>query len=234
MSWFENTYGDGNFYTDPGVDRSAHLKAQGSLTYLEFIDIVKYLWEQAHPDVYLVANQGTNQQDLDRAYIVYSLELRRAVSNEPKRKFREKIWDSESNKWVWITGQRFLNIVAFTIIHTDPRVAEEVIEVFERFMTEYTPVFKAVGASDFLYARRLADSQENRQGSDISKRTVTYQLTTEIVEALPVDTIKEIVFNIRVMLTNSNNMAPHPLIGATPNIDYNIVDDYQAFATPNF
>lgn len=227
---------------DVSIDRAfgAPLQAAGNLTYLEFISIVKLLWENIHPDIPVVPTQPL-------AYavypcIVYGLELRKSHTTEPKPRSRNVV---ERDHMVY--GQRFQNIVSFTITNkisggadSDNRysggeVADAIAESFEDFMLEYTPVFKRLGASELVYARRLADSEENKDNLDVAKRTVTYMLTTEKLLVTSVSLIEKIAIDIRTFMAHEKELVKESLEKSTPdysNFEVNTIDLYQS-STPN-
>lgn len=222
------------------------LQAEGNLTYLEFIAVVKSLWENGHPNYPIKAttsgdssftwyNPESNSLENTDAIIVYSLELRKAHSVEPKPRMRQI-----TNNNIYIYGQRFQNIVSFTAMapvgnrqgndpskvcddHDNAYLVESLIEAFEDFMLEYTPIFKKIGASELVYSRRLSDSEVNRDQKDVHKRTVTYMLTTEKTFAAQAGTIERISIDVRQYMAYEAEM----LVGATPNyadITVNLID----------
>lgn len=223
------------------------LQAAGNLTYLEFISVVKLLWENLHPDIPIVPTQPAQYSSYP--CIVYGLELRKAHTTEPKPRSRNIV-----EKDVMVFGQRFQNVVSFTVTtkmmggaskssdagsaaarYDGADVADALAELFEDFMMEYTPVFKRLGASEFVYARRLADAEENKGNTDIVKRTVTYMLTTEKLLVTSVAQIDKIVIDIRTYMAHEKELVKEPLEKATPDysdIETNIIDLYQT-ATPN-
>lgn len=219
------------------------LQASGNLTYLEFVTVVKALWENAYPDIKIKPIQSGTYADYP--VIVYGLELRKAHTSEPKPRTRT----TQTNKCVVVFGQRFQNIVSFTVIteansgakqgsaarYSGPEVADNIIEIFEDFMLEHTPVFKRLGASEFVYSRRLSDSEENRDSTDICKRTVTYMLTTEKLFVQDVDMIESIVVDVRRYMSYERSIWDEAYSNATPNFsgtELNIVDLHQS-STPN-
>lgn len=216
------------------------LQAAGNLTYIEFIALVKALWENAYPQIPIEPEAGGQYTAFP--VITYKLELKRTHTVEPKPRTRHLPRDSQEI----IFGQRFQNIVSFSV-HTranradvsgdenpgyvGAEVADRIIELFEDFMLEHTPVFKRLGASEFVYSRRMSDSKSNRNGIDVCTRTVTYMLTTEKLIATTVGRIEKIVVDVRRYMATE----PRNLIPATPNyenIDINLIDLYQS-ATPN-
>jgi hypothetical protein len=107
------------------------------------------------------------------------------------------------------------------------------MEAFEDFMLEYTSIFKAAGASELVYSRRLSDSEINRDGKDIHKRTVTYMLTTEKTFAIANNRIEKIVVDARTWMAYEKELIKNQL--ATPNYsgtEGNVIDLFQG-ATPN-
>jgi hypothetical protein len=162
-------------------------------------------------------------------------------------RYRDKAL-GDDGKYYIIEGQRFQNVVSFTVIvqadagkiegdtvrYVGAEVADRIMERFEDFMLEYTPVFKKLGASEFVYARRVSDTETNMDQTDVIKRTVLYLLTTEKISVSAVDIIDKIVYDVRQYI------ASQP---ATPTYDYNrviyagrektnLVDLFQS-ATPN-
>lgn len=205
------------------------MRAKGNLTYLEFIRLVQRVWQEAHPEIPMV----TSGADDPAKYpcIVYSLQLRKTHPNEPKMRYRQ---DEDAGEDVFIVGgQRFQNIVYFAAVGEAQNVeaVEELIEVFEDFMMEFTPVFKELGASELVYARRLSDTEENRSGSGVVRRTVSYMVTTEKVIATRYARLKEIVISARVWLEEStiyaggtiyDNSPRYHLSGPDANLTYQL------------
>jgi uncharacterized membrane protein len=245
-------------FPQPGVNDSwpdklfgEPLKAVGNMSYAEFIDILQILWNRIYPDIDIVPVSSGKYAKYP--CISYGIELRKAHNNEPKPKTRQFI--KEVSQYIY--GQRFQNIVAFTVMtraeagsidsnasqeqqqselmYVGAEVADKIIDIFEDFMLEYTPVFKALGASEFVYARRLSDEEINKDQTDIVKRTVTYMLTTEKLMAASVDKIEKIVLDVRTYYAYEKSLVEQSQRMATPNLDnteINIVDLYQS-ATPN-
>ena len=202
---------------DVSINRAfgAPLQAAGNLSYLDFIAVVKLLWENIHPDIPVKPNHGGSYASFPA--IIYGLEIRKPHTVEPKPRSRQVVENDHM-----IFGQRFQNVVSFTIItkadrassesnlgegrYVGAEVADALAEVFEDFMLEYTPVFKRLGASELVYARRLADSEETRSNIDIIKRTVTYLLTTEKLIQTSVSVIEKVALDVRTAMSYETNL----------------------------
>lgn len=220
--------GDNTPYSSgPGPRWGPPLKADGNLTYLEFIDLVQRYWEDVHPDVPIVpAQPKTVAHD---PTIVYGLELKKTHSSEPKPRYREEIiQDGDEN--IVIQGWRFQIIVSFTVVASDPRLAEEILEVFENWMFELQPAWKRLGVSELVYARRLPDSELNQGDEDMAKRAVTYMLTVEKLLRTPVSKINEIIVDARVWLAN-NRATPQQATPHNPVMTH--IHDQYSSATPS-
>jgi len=205
-------------------------------------------------DISLVSSLSLKNIKLYSKYpcITYGLDLKKAHTSEPKPRTRQVLNDINQH----VYGQRFQNIVAFTVItradagsieatvgtddHTTElryigaEIADRIMEVFEDFMLEYTPVFKRLGASEFVYARRYSDSEINRDETDVNKRVVTYMLTTEKLLATTHEKIESIVIDIRNYYAYEREIIEQAN-AATPNFEgteINIIDLFQT-ATPN-
>lgn len=184
----------------PNLSPTAHrptLRAEGNLSYLDFISIVGQLWEQGHPDIPFIPTQGKNFAKTPA--IVYGLEVRTTHTAEPKFKFREQINDGDDS--YIIAAQRFDNIVTFTAVTTnDPTQCEVLIEAFEDFMIEHTPIFKKLGLSEIVYSRRFADREDTRESEDLCLRRVAYKVTIEKIRQLSINKLAQIEANVRVYL----------------------------------
>jgi hypothetical protein len=217
-----------NYASDeyPPINKSAHLKADNNLSYLEIIDLIKYLWEKGHPDVEFVPASSNGISSPDKGYIVYGLEGRSATKDYAKARPIEMIRDTESGKDIEVWMQSFDNFVSFASVHRDPRVSEEIIEAFEDFMIESTPVLKSLGVGELLYSRRYPDREDARIGEDMCVRTVVYRIMIQKIRKVEHDLIEKISIDVRVWLRNQQQ---YPLNQATPNIELVITDQ----ATPN-
>lgn len=181
-------------------ETNSPLRAQGNLNYIQFLQLLQKMWLDAHPDVPLVAQGG--KEFSKYPVMTYRLDLRRTIQNEPKPRMREQIITSPGEQNLIIFGQRFQNVVTFTAFtNSNPQLAEELIEVFEDFMIEFTPVFKALGLSELLYARRLPDTDGSRgKGLGIVERSVSYMVTTEKVIVTRKDKIEQIIIDARTFV----------------------------------
>lgn len=270
--WPEHT--SSQVLQSPGVLVGSEQISDGRMEYLDFIVLVKRFWEEAHPQIPILphavnrqafvqyggsaetangytdlgnASNATGSSYLDEypAVIGYSMELRKAHTNEPKPRMRQNVMDNHYT----IYGQKFQNIVGFTVMSkvgtfqgadsTTTRddidaavLCDRVMETFEDFMVEFTPIFKACGASDLVYSRRLSDSEINRDGNDIHKRTVTYMLTTEKTYRVENSIIRSIAIDARAWLASKNVSASDLATPNYENITVNVVDLFQT-ATPN-
>lgn len=178
------------------------LRARGNLTYTEFIRLVQNLWSQVHADIPI---RATGARD-DAVYpcILYGLESRQPHTNESKHRLRETLEDENGVPYS-ILGQRLDNLISFAAVtEKDPLLAEEIMETFELFMLEMTPLFKEMGVSEFLYHRRLPDSEQDRPGEGVVQRRVVYMVVLERIAAIKRERIEQMM--IRARLTLSQDM----------------------------
>jgi len=232
----------------PDVPRG-QMRAKGNLSYLEFIALIKRIWESAHPDIPLLpAGSSKNAQ---YPCINYSIDVSKTHPQDPKMRYREVLDSGEEGKVAVMTAQRFQSVVKFTVTNETTsdyaaEVADEIIEAFEDFMLEHTPVFKEMGVSEFVYARRYSDTEENRSGMGVVVRSVGYMLTTEKVRKTDRARLESILIDARMWLRKEvavggrNNNPVHdqpryyrlpgqyPLITATDagSTDFYIEDSY--------
>jgi hypothetical protein len=115
-----------------------------------------------------------------------------------------------------VQGQRFENLIIFSALTSSsdpdptdgkdnygPEFAEYLIEAFEDFMLEYTPVFKRLGLSEILYSRRTPDNEQSRFSGDLNKRSVAYLVVTEKIRTTEIAKIEEIVIFARQFLATN-------------------------------
>lgn len=173
------------------------LKAKGNLSYLQFISLLKHIWEEGHPDIPMRPVQSNKFSRYP--VIIYSLQNRTPFHNEPKQKFRELQYKEDTN--LITQAQRFNNIIIFKVVtETNPELCEAVIETFEDFMLEFTGYLKEFGVSDMFYVRRLPDGDQTRPDGDIDERSVAYNVILEKIRIHEVAKIQQIIVKARVML----------------------------------
>jgi len=188
--------------THPNVPRG-QMRAKGNLSYLEFISLVKRIWESAHPDIPLLPSGSS--RNAQYPCINYSIDVSKTHPQDPKMKYREVLDSGEEGKVAVMTAQRFQSVVKFSVTNETTsdyaaEVADEIIEAFEDFMLEHTPVFKEMGVSELVYARRYSDTEENRSGMGVVVRSVGYMLTTEKIRKTDRARLESILIDARMWL----------------------------------
>ena len=210
------------------VMTNAPLRAKGNLGYIQFLQLLQKMWTDAHPDIPLIAQGG--KEFSSYPVMTYRLDLRRTIQNEPKPRYREQIITAPGENNMIIMGQRFQNIITFTAFSNEnPQLSEEISEVFEDFMIEFTPVFKELGLSEILYARRLPDTDGSRgKGLGIVERSVSYMVTTEKVIVTEKAKLEKVLIDARIFVEDpywqTQYAAP-----ATPIV----LNIYDQLSTPN-
>ena len=211
----------------------------GALNYLEFVQIVKKMWEEVHPEIIMIPYNPNRDMSISFDEVItkivssnppssrlphyppivigYALELRKPHTMDPKPRMRHQLKEYSASESVTFYGQKFQNIVSFTGMvevgtffgeNNDQTyddvdasiVADQIMDAFEDFMVEHTPILKAAGASDLVYARRVSDSELNKDGKDVLQRQVMYMLTTEKTYAISNARIQKIAVDARAWL----------------------------------
>lgn len=179
---------------------SEFMRHRGNLSYPQFIRLVTKMWMDAHPDIPIVAT-GTKEFP-KYPVITYRLDLRKTLPTEPKPRYREEL-ETDTGQRIVIAGQRYQNVVTFTVFsQIDPEQAEEVVELFEDFMIEFIPVFKEVGISELVFARRNPDMHDTRPAEGVTERSVTYLVTTEKIIVTTVEKLNEVSVDARIWREN--------------------------------
>lgn len=214
-------YSGNNLFGRPG------LRGGVALSYAETMRVIAELWNRQHKDVPLVPNQKGERAVYPS--IVYQLEDRRPVPNEPKPRHRNGY---VSHPGVLVFAQNFTNTVSFNAkTITDPEFAEEIIDSFENFMDVAIPLLKSSGVQEIFYDRRFGEFTETRRDEDINVHAVVYRFTTEKIRFIERPLLDEIFVDIRTIVDNTLNAA------ATPNTSNDHITvqitDQLSFATPN-
>jgi hypothetical protein len=220
------------YIRDESIDNPDHatplitprIQAPYNITYLGFIDLIEYLWIKAHPEIIFTPFADNNVYDPELGYVVYSLVNREPKQNNPKPRYQEAIDNPDNiNKKMVIFTQSFINSIRFTAVHKSPRVAEELIEVFEDFMLEHTPIFKRFGLEELQYGRRASDEHKGRFGEDLAARSVIYMVVIQKIVITDINKLEEIW--IEIMTRDS--------VDATPNSVFQPVFIVPPHATPS-
>lgn len=187
---------------NPQHMRTAPLQAARNLSYLDYIDLIEFVWGLAHPEIIFGPIKPDKTYDPEKGYLAYSLENRVTAQNNTKPRPRQEVDHPENpQERIGIWTQSFNNIISFTALHRNPRVADEIIESFEDFMIEATPLFKHLGIEEMVYGRRISDDHEKRYGEDIAARTVYYSVTTQKVLLINQSKLQELVQAVTTNLT---------------------------------
>ena len=189
-------------YDNKWGDRKPPITAFGNIQYLDFIDMVKLLWEDGHPGIYLVASGNTATSHAENGYITYSKIRRVPKDNNTKPRSVYEGPDELGND-IAVLSQSFINDIKFTAIHREPRVAEEMLEEFEIFMMEITPLLKMKGIEELLYGQGLADEDNERAGLDLSGRSVLYRVITQMVFVIRPTILER--YSIKLDIMNSGS-----------------------------
>lgn len=215
----------------PPIYQHNRLTATGNLDYISFLRVVQKLWIDSHPDIPLIASGGPEVSEYP--VIIYRLAYRNTVKDESKPRYRETIATRPTDAAIVNRGQRFNNYITFTVMtEQDPHLGEAIVEQFEDFMMEFTPVFKQLGVSDIFYGRREPDQEDLRPtGTNRIERSVTYQVITEKIIQIDYNKLNTFYVNIQTFLASN----PVWLEEASPNIYIDLIDQYGATpgSTPN-
>lgn len=198
-------------YNKPYGSQFPPIQAKGSLTYLQFIQVVKNLWEEGNPEVAFVPMGGKQNWDPDKGYIIYSQDRAVVKGDQLKPRLRH-IVDGATGKKIMVFTQSFNHIVRFTAVHRDPAIAEQILESFEDFMIRpVTIIAKMLGLEELIYDRRPPSDMEKRYGDDVADRAVCYLVTVQKVLSIETDKLQEAYIQASIAIGMGD---------ATPNGDF--------------
>jgi hypothetical protein len=202
---FDYTQDKGNLnkspeYEKPYGESLPALRAQGALSYLEFIDVLTELWTDSHPEIRLLPYSAFERYDPEKGYVIYSLEKKVSMSDTPRMKMHTiEDHPTDVTKKVVVFRQSFQIVINFTAMHSNPRTAEEIIEAFEDFMMPVSHVFLRLGLQSITYHGRTRDQHESRTGQDLESRNSMYSLVVQKVEPIEIDKLDELVVQVQTL-----------------------------------
>ncbi len=223
-----------NISKDPAFQKAygqplPRLTANKNMEYLQFIDSVEYLWHAEHPEISFQPFADNHTFNPDKGYIVYSLVDREPTQNNAKARYQEMVdHPDDPDKKLVIYTWSFMNSVKFTALHQNPRIAEEIIEAFENFMIQTTPVYLELGVQSSMYGRRASDEHKTRYGDDLAARSLIWMVITQKVITTDLDRLKEILIEVQHLRIDT------PYEQATPDhgkVEVVLLDNH---ATPSF
>lgn len=182
--------------------------ARGNLTYLQFIDLLKALWSKANPEVEFVPMGNREAFKPEKGYIVYSLESKKAASDNLKPRFMEDVISTDKEEFQGtIYIQKFDYLLEFSAVHKEPRTAEEILDAFEDFMMIITPELKYSGVQDLYYNRRITDRDQSRFGGDVAYRTVMYLVMLQKMLVAKRQILESVRLDVRTVTNRCVGMA---------------------------
>lgn len=177
------------------------IQAFGNVTFSQFMDVIGQIWEKAHPEVKFKPLGSREKFNPEVGYIIYSLENKKPADNNLKAKFRTDMVNTDTGlKEGAVFTQSFDHLIQFTAVHTDPHIAEELIETFEDFMMVVTPQFVYAGVEKIFYNRRVADRDETRFGQDVSSRAVQYLAQLQKLILINTNILESVRIDVRLLL----------------------------------
>lgn len=207
------------------MQQPSQLRAEKGIDYLGFIKLVTDLWKEVHPDIPIRPTQSPKYAKYP--VIVYGLEMRKTHVTEPKKRFRETEYRRDDDTHLMIHAQRFDNVITFTVItENNPKYCETIIETFEDFMMEHTPVFKQMGVSEFTYVRRKPDHEVTKPDEDNDERAVSYLVVLEKVIVTEVGKLEHILVKARTDMRHYYSGSEFWWADPTDGSDENDIPEY--------
>lgn len=200
-------------------------QAKGNISYLQFIDVVDNLWRSGHPEIQFGPFGAHKIFNPEYGYIIYTLEDKKPRANHPKPRLYEVINDElDPSKKIAVFIENFNAIVKFTAIHKDARVCEELVEQFEDFIIEITPILKMIGLENIYYVRRMADSHETRYGDDVSTRAVAYQIGIQKILTTDLSILQGVLIQAQAVIAGDATPS-YNLATPTYKVNVNLMDN---------
>lgn len=173
-------------------DASEYTRADKGATLPDFFERVKHMVlnvralkeerVEFYPDDSLRPEVDLSKK-IDHPYIFYTLISRVPRDMNIKPRYREEIWDRNTNGTVAqqgaIYGQIFDCDVQFNIVATDYSQADRVMYAFEDAMLTYTGSFKKNGVSEIVFLRQFTDSNLDIYRQEMSVRSLVFRVSIE-------------------------------------------------------
>lgn len=174
--------------------------ADGSLTFAQFGELVSQTWAKAFPKVPMFP-AGTPSDEATATCITWACANRKRMNSAKDRVTDDFIGDDGSALTKRIGEYRC--VFEVRISAATPLEANQLIETFERFMSQYTGAFKKAGVRELVYLERLPDSWERIGSQTVSHRTVQYEMHEQISVVINGPLIKDIEVIANVLRSTS-------------------------------
>lgn len=151
--------------------------ADGNLTFAEFGELVSQTWAKAFEEVPMFP-MGTPSDESQLPTVTWSCADRRRKNAAKDRVIDEFIGD-DGVPYTKRIGE-YRCVFEVRVSAATPVEANQLIEAFERFMSQYVGAFKRAGAQEILYLERKPDEYERKGAQHVSHRIVQYEFHEQI------------------------------------------------------
>lgn len=164
---------------DPYLDR--RLKAEGNISFLEFIDTLQELWQKAGKKGKFIRDEPI-KEGMELPVITFRT-LRRIIDHnfkDHKPRYRQTIRHPyKPDEFIDILGQVFQVWVEFSVLSTSAEEADEMVEDLIDFIELYKGYFRLHGVKDIRFYAQLSDKVLKDHNIPIACRTLQYTMWFE-------------------------------------------------------
>jgi hypothetical protein len=146
--------------------------ADGTLSFAEFGELVSQVWVKAVPNVPMYP-AGTPSDEVNLPSVTWSCSGRVRSRGAKDRIIDEFIGD-DGKAYTKRIGE-YRCVFEVRVSAAQPSEANQLVETFERFMSQYVGAFKKAGARELLYLERKPDEYERLGAQHVSHRIVQYE-----------------------------------------------------------
>lgn len=183
------------------------LRSDKPITFLEFIDDLRKLWEAAGNKGKII-RQNPLKEKSSYPTITYRL-LGREINDtfkDIKPRYRTTIRHPDiEGEFIELYGQVFDIPVEFCVYSTSAEEADELVIQFEDFLQTYAGFFKRNGVQEILFKKQKEDEVINEGRVYVSKRTLIYTLRFEKIVTRFLNEIEQIAIQAKIFDISKEN-----------------------------
>lgn len=192
--------------------------ADGNLSFSEYGELVSRIWLEAYPSVPMYP-YGTPSDDVKYPNITWRCITRRRQEGAGiKSRVIDEFTDDNGVTRTRKSGF-YRCVVEYRVASNSPKEANQIIDVFERFMEQYAGDFKRAGVREIVYVERKTDEYERVDGKVLNYRSSQYEVHEETVFIESGPLIERIELEVRAIRSKDQTFEEPAVLSTVDNVD---------------
>ncbi len=161
-------------------------------------------WEEEWKDKF--GPEYPKDQEIAAPFIAYKIKSREPTkAHGIKNRFVGRVpAQNETGHEVDLLSKHFDCEIQFDIFHQTAREANQLLDDFEDFLTQYTGEIKRGGIQEFIFLRQLEDDHDFRWRENYYVRSLVYFVRIQKITPIPLYTLNQIEIDPSIMSLYEN------------------------------